>query len=372
MTTLSTRSTLIVLLSILFIITLNSCDSVSSNQNDSQDNDSKWLIPVSEVVDGGPGKDGIPSIDAPKFIQASEAQFVNDDRMVTGIKVNGEVRLYPHQIMDWHEIVNDEKDNLHYSLTYCPLTGTAIAFNRDIQDQTNEFGVSGLLFRNNLIMYDRNTGSRWSQMQMRAVNGHLIGEEGGTIQTIQTTWSTWKKLYGSATVLSTDTGFNRNYQGFTYGSSYSTDNNLFLFEPIRNDSRLPNKALVHAVFPENFDGQNTKPRIYSLEDRSSGIEIIEERFDNRNIIFVGSSELNFGVSFESTLDDGTQLTFHPVEDELPVIMEDEDGSKWTIFGEAVSGPRQGQKLNSTNSYNGYWFAFANFYKNSCVYPNTDC
>lgn len=354
-------------------LTLVSCDiSTTTNSNTGPngpgDNNSEWLIPSNEVIDGGPGQDGIPSIDNPKFVNAFEATFVEDDRMVTGVKIGNEIRVYPHQIMDWHEIVNDSKDDQHFALTYCPLTGTAITFNREINNDINEFGTSGLLFRNNLIMYDRNTNSRWSQMQMRAVNGSLIGEEGELIQTIQTTWSTWKELFFDSRVLSTNTGFNRNYQGFAYGPNYSTDDRLFIFEPRRTDSRLPNKALVHAVFPDDFEGESTVPRIYSIEDTSSEIEVVQERFDGRDIVFVGSSELNFGVTFESTLPSGMELTFEPVQGELPVVMEDQQGTKWTIFGDAVSGPRDGEQLTPTNSYNGYWFAFANFYPDSCLYP----
>jgi hypothetical protein len=357
----------------IIIFSIAGCDLLQpGSDNGSNINSTEWLIPENEVVDGGPGQDGIPSIDNPQYFAVEDADFVDENRLVLGIKVGNVVRAYPHQVLDWHEIVNTEAEDLHYSLTYCPLTGTGIAFDREINNTVNEFGVSGLLFRNNLIMYDRETGSRWSQMQMRSVNGELSGKRGQVVHTIQTNWSTWKELYPESEVLSTETGFNRNYSGFAYGASYLTNNNFFIFEPKRDDDRLPQKANVHAILPRELNGLETVARIYSIEQMSDSIEVIQESFDERDLVIAGSSALNFMVSYSSQLDDGTKLTFEAVSGNLPVIMEDNEGNQWSIFGEAISGPRQGEQLTETPSFNGYWFAFADFYPNSCIYPNSDC
>lgn len=363
----------IILLATFLFAIFTSCNSVDSDvqqnsNNGSQVGSSDWLIPAGEVLDGGPGQDGIPSIDTPQFINMSEAGFLDDNRLVLGIKIGDDVRLYPHQILDWHEIVNDSFGDESVALTYCPLTGTGIAFERVIGGSETEFGVSGLLFRNNLIMYDRKTGSRWSQMQMRSVNGELIGRDGSVVQTIQTDWKTWKELYPDARVLSRETGFSRNYGGFAYSANYLTNNDIFVFPPKRQDDRLPNKTQVHAVFPFNFEGESTVPRVYSIDNFDAPIEVIQEPFEGQELVVAGSSELNFTVSFYSE----SNLSFEPVQDELPVIMQDDEGNKWTIFGEAVSGPREGSKLTPTTSYNGYWFAFADFYPESCIYPETAC
>lgn len=366
------RLTLILFTTIL-LLSFSSCNTVDSDEdpfgnNGSSIGDSEWLIPANEIIDGGPGQDGIPSIDEPEFIHMYQADFLDDDRLVLGIKKGEEVRLYPHQILDWHEIVNDNFDEESIALTYCPLTGTGIAFDRMIDNFETEFGVSGLLYRNNLIMYDRNTDSRWSQMQMRSVNGPLIGEEGSVIQTIQTDWKTWKQLYSDARVLSNDTGFSRDYNSFAYGESYLTNDNVFIFEPKRQDERLPNKAQIHAVFPDKLEGESTIPRIFAIDGFSDSIQVIRETFDNKSLIAVGNSDLNFVVSYYTV----SSNNFEPVQGELPIIMKDEEGNKWNIFGEAVSGPKTGSKLIPTTSYSGYWFAFADFYPNSCIYPSTSC
>lgn len=154
-----------------------SCDiqNVSNGDNDdsSSSAESEWLVPEYEVLDGGPGRDGIPSIDNPKFAPAHEIDFIPDSRRVIGVKHHDEIRAYPIQILDWHEIVNDDYNGTSVAVTYCPLSATGIAW---IPREGSEFGTSGRIFRNNLVAYDRQTGSFWVQMRLRAVNGPRIGE----------------------------------------------------------------------------------------------------------------------------------------------------------------------------------------------------
>lgn len=362
------------ILGFIFLTAISCSSSTSTNNVGSSEENSSWLIPLNEVVDGGPGKDGIPSLENPAFISVDQGDYLQEDRLVLGIKINEEVRLYPHQIMDWHEIVNDSIDDQHFSITYCPLTGTGIAYDREINGTVNEFGVSGLLFRNNLIMYDRETDSRWSQMRIHSVNGPLSGTFGETLQIVEAPWKTWKALYPEAKVLSQNTGFSssRNYQGFAYGRGYLTNNNSFIFQPKRDDNRLENKAIVHGVMESEFRGESTVLRIYPIQDLKENIQVINESFRGSDIVFAGSSEDQIGVSFLRTTSDGTLLEFEPVLGKLPVIMADNEGNEWNVFGEAVNGPRQGERLTPTKSYNGYWFAFADFYPNSCIYPSTEC
>ena len=138
---------------------------------------SSWLIPIDEVKDGGPGKDGIPSIDSPKFVFVNDAgaEYLNGSDLVVGY-VNGDVvRAYPHQILDWHEVVNDKVGNDNITISYCTLTGTAFGWKSMTNGTQSTFGVSGLLYNSNLILYDRNTDSYWSQLGLKCVNGNLIG-----------------------------------------------------------------------------------------------------------------------------------------------------------------------------------------------------
>ena len=133
----------------------------------------EWLIPIDEIYDGGPGKDGIPALLNPHSVQATEIGYLQDEDLVLGYKVGEEAHAYPHPILDWHEIINDAVGSEAISIIYCPLTGTGIGWDREINGATTSFGVSGLLYNSNIIPYDRLTDSNWSQIQNKCVNGQI-------------------------------------------------------------------------------------------------------------------------------------------------------------------------------------------------------
>lgn len=322
-----------------------------------------WLVPSNEVFGGGPGKDGIPALETPEMISAAAATYLRDDDLVIGFRSGNDVRAYSHKVLDWHEIINDDVNGTALAVTYCPLTGTAIGWDRNISGGTTTFGVSGLLYNTNLIPYDRLTDSNWSQIRLDCVNGNLIGEKIKTIALVETTWRTWKEMYPNTTVVSTNTGFSRDYQRYPYFSGardYRID--PFLIFPIdSDDSRLERKARVHGVI------ENGEAKVYNIADLNSDITVIEDSHLSLPIVVVGSSSKNFAVSFERNLSDGTQLSFTALQNQLPLIMEDNEGNKWDVFGEAISGPRQGEKLKSTESFIGYWFSWGAFYENATIY-----
>jgi hypothetical protein len=199
-----------------------------------------------EVRDGGPPKDGIPSIDEPKFWDAEEADGELDDRdVVFGLVRNGEVKAYPQKILVQHEIVNDVVGDEPISATYCPLTGTILGFRRG----EVEFGVSGNLVNNNLIMYDRETDSRWPQVIGTAISGELEGESLQEFRLIWTRWAEWKAVHPDTKVLSDDTGYARNYNNDPYGSYVPNRGGYYvrdstLFPPLGDDETFPNKHVV--------------------------------------------------------------------------------------------------------------------------------
>jgi hypothetical protein len=312
-----------------------------------------WLIPDDQIRDGGPGKDGIPALTNPPSIPLQQATYLDDDDLVIGIQMENTIRAYSHPILDQHEIANDGIGNTFFAMTYCPLTGSALAW--DTTDFTGDktFGVSGLLYNSNLIPYDRLSDSNWSQMLLLCVNGSRIGEKAKPIFVVETTWETWKQLYPQSTVLSDNTGHTRNYDIYPYGD-YKTSDNL-LFSVSNQDSRLHKKERVLGIMV----GDKTK--VYPISSFDESIEVINETFNGLQLVVAGSADLNFAVSFEGKLPDGTLLDFDPVEGELPVIMTDNEGTKWDIFGNGVSGPRVGSRLTPTLSFISYWFAWVAFY-----------
>lgn len=330
-------------------------------ENDEVGGGEEWLIPENEVFDGGPGKDGIPSVDNPDFTDIGGGDvFLAEDELVVGLVNNGIARAYPHAILNWHEIVNDDIGDISVAVTYCPLTGTAIGWDRNIDGGKTTFGVSGLLYNTNLLPYDRKTNSTWSQMRLDCVNGNLIGTEVGLHHLVETTWSTWKAMYPDTEVLSTNTGFNRNYNGFPYGD-YITNNNRLFFPISNEDERLPQKERVLGVVI------NDKAKVYSVNDFGTDIKVVEDQIENVPVVVVGSNDLNFLLAFESKTTDGTNLSFTAVQDQLPVVLIDNEGNEWDVFGNAVSGPRQGQRLTTTTSYIGYFFAWGTFHPGLDIY-----
>lgn len=325
----------------------------------SNDNSNRWLIPQSQVVDGGPGRDGIPSIQNPKFLNVNEAPgLLRDEERVVGIKIGNDVRAYPHYILDWHEIVNDDLGSTSVAITYCPLTGSAIGWNRIVNGKKSSFGVSGLLYNNNVIPFDRSTNSNWSQLELKCVNGDLIGQEPEVIKLVETNWFIWKSMYPNTKVLSTDTGFSRSYGDYPYGD-YRSNNSFLIFPLSRDDQRLPRKERVHAI----IDDEDSK--VYRFSTFSGG-NIIKDTFNNKDILLVGGNETI--VSFE--LDNETSfLEFEYIFNATESYFRDNEGTEWNVFGEAISGPGIGQKLNPTKSFIAYWFSIGAFYPDAEIFEN---
>lgn len=321
----------------------------------------EWLIPKEEVFEGGPGQDGIPSVDQPVFETVGEADsWLQADDLVIGIRVGDIIRAYPHPILDWHEIVNDIVDTLAVAITYCPLTGTGIGWNRVINGELTTFGVSGLIYQTNLMPYDRNTDSYWSQMLMKSVMGDLITTEIARPQVVETAWSTWKEMYPNSRVLSRSTGFGRDYGFYPY-EDYKENHEAFLFPIDTLDKRLPAKERVLGVF------RGERVWAFPFRKFENGTTIIQTNLLNELIVVVGDEEKNFLIAYHSVLEDGTVLTFEALKDSLPAVMKDQEGNEWDIFGFAISGPRKGQKLSQLTSFIGYWFTFPTFY-DTVVYP----
>ena len=191
-------------------------------------------IDLGDLLSGGPGKDGIPSLDDPQFVSANETEF-GDNELIIGVYLNGEAKAYPYGIMNWHEIVNDTVGGVPVSVTYCPLCETNTVFIRKVNGKKTTFGVSGKLFHSCLVMYDRLTDSLWSQPWGMGVVGEQVDNHLERVLAYRTTLGEWKKKHPDTLVLSTDTGHNRDYFRYPYGSYYTNEDIIF---PARNQKNL--------------------------------------------------------------------------------------------------------------------------------------
>ncbi|MFQ5790480.1 MAG: DUF3179 domain-containing (seleno)protein, partial [Acidobacteriota bacterium] len=164
------------------------------------------LIPEDQIVSGGVGPDGIPALTAPEVVSAEEGDsFLFPSDMLLGVVINGEARAYPHAVLWWHEIINDVLGGRPIAVSFCPLTGSGLVYDPVIHEQTLNFGVSGLLFDNNLILFDRQTGTLWSQMRVEAICGELRTTVPPLLPVVQSNWAGWKALHPETTVVSFNT-----------------------------------------------------------------------------------------------------------------------------------------------------------------------
>ena len=199
-------------------------------------------ILVEEIKSGGPPKDGIPSIDAPVFIQAKQASLKAEDRIL-GVMENRIAKAYPIKILNFHEIVNDNFNGKPVVITYCPLCGSGIAFDAEIDGKALEFGVSGLLYNSDVLLYDRKTESLWSQLEYKAISGPMAGKELTVLNTANTTWKNWREKHPETLVLSERTGFIRDYSRDPY-PGYQASSTLFFPVSSENEEFHPKEMVI--------------------------------------------------------------------------------------------------------------------------------
>lgn len=168
-------------------------------------------VPLAAIESGGPPRDGIPAIDRPKFVPAGEASFLTPGDRVLGLVRQGVAKAYPVRILNWHEIVNDRFGREPIVVTFCPLCGTGMAFESRIGGRALDFGVSGLLYNSDVLLYDRQTESLWSQILAKAISGPFQGTALQAVPLTHTTWVDWQRRHPDTQVLSLETGYVRNY-----------------------------------------------------------------------------------------------------------------------------------------------------------------
>jgi hypothetical protein len=202
------------------------------------------LVAVDAIEAGGPPRDGIPAIDRPRFVPAAQARLADADR-VLGLALGGVARAYPVRILNWHEVVNDRLGGLPVAVTYCPLCGTGMAFDARVGARESSFGVSGLLYNSDVLLYDRATESLWSQILSKAVTGPMKGTALTPLPLTHTSFAAWRARHPATEVLSTDTGFERDYARDPY-DGYERVQRL-MFDVQHRDGRLPLKEWVLGV-----------------------------------------------------------------------------------------------------------------------------
>lgn len=270
---------------------------------------SKLSVDRAYLVAGGPERDGIHTVDEPEFSHIGEASWVGRDTEVLGIVVEGEARAYPVRMLEYHQIVNDEIAGVPIAVTYDPLAGTPIAYRREVDGKTLVFGVSGLLYNHNFLLFDRETESLWSQFLGRAVSGPLMGKTLGRIPLHQETAGSWLARHVDTLILRPPFPEKVFYQLSPYATYWIQDKTLF---PVKaTDDTYHAKELVVGVV---VDGA-ARAYLGSILTREGGT--VEEEFRGKNLKIAYDTDTG---TFRWEVDDGVSLTeaywfawkaFHP-------------------------------------------------------------
>ena len=325
------------------------------------------LVPVGEIISGGPPPDGIPPIDVPVFLPvADNLDLLDPAEAVVALDIDGDARAYPIRAMIWHEIVNDTVGGVPVSVTYCPLCNSAVTYRREIHGVETTFGTSGRLFASALVMYDRATESLWTHFDGRAVVGVLTGEQLESIASPLISWGDFRSAYPTGQVLDwNQTGFNRDYGRNPYTGYDNPDTEPFLFRGALDDRARAKQRVVGIELGDDAAA-------YSLDairgDAAQATNITVGETPLAIFWVAGQASALDSNALEEGVDVGTVGVFTRVIDGQTLTFTAEGGefvdaeteSRWSITGEAVAGPLQGQRLERVVHLDTFWFAWSTY------------
>ncbi len=346
---------------------------------------SETLVDRNLIVSGGPPPDGIASIDDPgpanfsTVDQAVADGWLLDREPVAVVTVDGTARLYPLQVMVWHEIVNDTIDDsagnpVPVAVTYCPLCNSVAAFERtvdlsgvaglsgdDLSETVVDFGTSGSLYQSALVMYDRQTESLWTHFDGQAVVGDLLGSKLEHVSASIVSWADAQRSFaGTDTlVLTTATGQNSPYGESPYPNYLDADLPTIGFVTGEVDPRLPGKERVIGI--ERGDSFVAVPLSALVGPEPSVYEV-----DDSVVFWVpGTSSAIDGEEIAGGTDVGATGVFDAAGDSFAVvdtkIVDERTGSQWSILGRAISGEREGEQLAPVEHLDTFWFAWVRYH-----------
>jgi hypothetical protein len=325
------------------------------------------LVPIDEIISGGPPPDGIPPLDAPVFIDVAGVgdQFEGAESVVA-LEINGDARAYPVRVMIWHEIVNDTVGGVPVSVTYCPLCNSAVSYRREVNGVETTFGTSGRLFASALVMYDRLTESLWTHFDGRAVVGVLAGTQLEPLASPLMAWQDFVATYPDGQVLdSTQTGHSRDYGRNPYVGYDDAETEPFLFRGVVDDRERAKQRVVGITVDEASVA-------YSMELLADGNgSATAVTVGSRDLVILwkpGQASALDASTVEGGQDVGSVGVFVPELAGSPVTLvvqdgkfvDDETGSTWTIAGVAVEGPLNGSRLERVEHLDTFWFAWSTY------------
>lgn len=339
----------------------------------------RQAVPYTEIISGGPSKDGIPAIDAPQFVTTAEAEaWLEPVEPVVLLAVNGEARAYPLQILIWHELVNDTVGGVPVGVTFCPLCNTATAFERTVAGQILDFGTTGRLRYSNMLMYDRQTESWWQQATGEALVGELLGAQLVRLPAAIISWQDFQTAHPDGQVLSRETGFTRPYGQNPYAGYDDVNQSPFVYKSWLSSYSGP--AVPSALLPMT--------RVLTVDLGGEAVAYPYERLQPAGVVndSVGGQALVvvWTAGTASALDTpliaegrdvGAAVAYSRVVGEQTLtfvwaagaIRDQETGSAWDALGRGLAGPLAGQQLSPIVALNHFWFSWAAFKPETRIY-----
>ncbi len=305
-------------------------------------------IRLEEIVWGGVAKDGIPALIDPTHIGPREADYLLDDELVFGVRINGDARAYPLRILDWHEMFNDVVGGVHVALAYCTLCGSGILFETRVPERAEPFvfGSSGFLYRSNKLMYDRQTHSLWNQFTGRPVVGPLTGSgiELRVRPVTITSWKNWLDRHPDTKVLSLETGHARDYTpGQPYGKYFASPD--LMFPALVADTRLKPKDYVFVLRA----GEHEKS--WPLSEFAGG-RVINDGVGDLDVVLIGDAATRTVRAY-----DAGGLNFAAAAGSLQSVVA--NGEAWRVDEDSLVNANQ-RRLARLPGHVAYWFALSGF------------
>ncbi|QMU62316.1 MAG: DUF3179 domain-containing protein [Gammaproteobacteria bacterium] len=329
----------------LFIKTITK--RIDKNFQDFFHEDIQRSIRLDEIVWGGVRKDGIPALTYPFMTAAKEADYISKDELVFGISINGDTRAYPYRFMDWHEMLNDMIGGVSVSLAYCTLCGSGILYKTKITPDEDPliFGSSGFLYRSNKLMYDQKTHSLWNQFNGKPVVGSLVQNdiELEVLPLVTTTWGEWLAQHPDTKIMSSETGFKRDYTpGAAYGAYFFSDE--LMFPASVKDDSLKQKD---KVFGLRISGANKAWPLKLFEQT----KVINDQVGIIPIVLIGDAKTETVRAYRS---EGKKFQLSKNGQLIA------DKQEWQQTENELIGPKN-QKLSRLPGHVAYWFAWSGYF-----------
>jgi hypothetical protein len=307
------------------------------------------------IVWGGVQVDGIPALLHPRLNTAGGASYLQDDEPVFGVEINGVSRAYPLRIVNWHEMVNDTVGGIPVSLAYCTLCGSAMLFETSVGDTTYTFGSSGFLYESNKLMYDHQTKSLWASLHGKPVVGPLAHEDMQLhrLPVVRTSWATWKTDHPTTTVLSLETGFDRDYiPGGAYKEYFESDETMF---PVARRSDIRDtKEWVFGVLRDGI------ARAYPLEELED-YPILNDAVGSDPVVVLSDVEqLSVRVYLRGD---------HQFVRREESTLVDGQGGVWTVREGHLENGTSGHRLPRLGGHLAFWFGWYAFFPETTVYED---